>query len=181
MYVHVGVRAAKQELGGVWTVVSRLLQAQTGFSVFSACTATGAPGSTAPDAQRSPNLPPRVLKQARPSSSTIAPQGARNRCDTNDWIIRATSTRTQRARVSSKTPHQRAPETDDNPRNNKGGCMVLSVLSSVYRAFSSRLAHLHTSALVRRRSRQNKAAPDSSIEGRRCGRRCRAVAAARVG
>ena len=63
----------------------------------------------------------------------------------------------------------------------KGGGMVLSVPSSVYRALSSRLTHLHSSALVRRRSRQSKAAPASSIAGRHCGRRCRAVAAARVG
>ena len=99
--------------------------------MFSALTAAGAPGPTTLGAQRSPHPPRRVPKQARPPGLAMAPQGARNRGDTNDPIIVATRRpNAARARFVSKP----TSGTDENPRTNEGVGIVISVPPPVDRA-----------------------------------------------
>jgi hypothetical protein len=132
------------------------LQAQTRLTVFGASTAVvGAPDVAAHGSQCSPRPPRRVLKQARPPGLAMAPQGARNRCYTNDPIIVATRRpNAARARFVSKP----TSGTDENPRTNEGVGIVISVPPPVDRALP-RLAHLHQRARSRRRScRESKAA-----------------------
>ena len=108
------------------------------FSLFSAFTAAGAPGPTALGAQRSPHPPRRVPKQARPPGLAMAPQGARNRCDTNAPMTVATRRpNSARARFVSKP----TSGTDENPRTNEGAGIFISVPPPSDRALP-RLAHL---------------------------------------
>ena len=128
--------------------------------MFSAFTAVGAPDFAAHGSQCSPRPPRRVLKQARRCHSAMAPQGARNGCDTNDSNYVATRRpNAARARFVSKP----TSGTDENPRTNEGVGIVISVPPPVDRALP-RLAHLHQRARSRRRScRESKAAPAIQI------------------
>ena len=136
------------------------LQAQTRLSVFSAFTAVGAPDFAAHGSQCSPRPPRRVLKQARRCHSAMAPQGARNGCDTNDPIIVATRRpNAARARFVSKP----TSGTDENPRTNEGVGIVISVPPPVDRALP-RLAHLHQRARSRRRSCRDESKAAAAIQ-----------------
>ena len=140
-----------------------MLQAQTRLAVFSAFTAVGAPDVRCRRARLAVLAPPAPAssKQARPPGLAMAPQGARNRCGTNDPIIVATRRpNAARARFVSKP----TSGTDENPRTNEGAGIVISVPPPVDRALP-RLAHLHQRARSRRRScRESKAAAEFKFE-----------------
>ena len=136
------------------------VQAQTRKTVFSAFTAVGAPDFAAHGSECSPHPPRRVLKQARRCHSAMAPQGARNGCDTNDPIIVATRRpNAARARFVSKP----TSGTDENPRTNEGVGIVISVPPPVDRALP-RLAHLHQRARSRRRSCRDESKAAAAIQ-----------------